>query len=286
MVEKLKQWFWSLFSSGLPRDHDLEILRKVFLSNLIIFFGSIFLSILGILALIQNYIIVAVIDFGVWLFLIWLFIFLRRKKQHQTAAILGAAVIGVFYLYLIVSGGVNATGFVWLFSYPLISLFMLGSKRGSFLALLLLFMTSLSFVVAPLVPGLALYPADLMIRFIPAYIVIYAFALVMEILRKVVQKRLNSSNKALTATVAALESTNIEKEELIDRLQRSVREIEMLQDIIPICASCKKIRNDSGYWEQVEQYFQNRSNTRFSHGICPDCEARLYNQLDDDPDKN
>ncbi|MDZ7722655.1 MAG: hypothetical protein U5R06_07520 [candidate division KSB1 bacterium] len=280
MVEKLKQWFWSLFSSGLPRDHDLEILRKVFLSNLIIFFGSIFLSILGILALIQDYIIVAVIDFAVWLFLIGLFVFLRRKKRYNIAAFLGSAVIGLFYFYLITSGGVNATGFVWLFSYPLISLFMLGSKRGSFLALLLLFMTSLSFVVAPLIPGLAVYPPDLMIRFIPAYIVIYAFALVMEILREVVQKRLNSSNQALTATVTALKSANIEKEELIDRLQRSIQEIEMLQDIIPICANCKKIRNDSGYWEQVEHYFHNRSNTRFSHGICPDCEAKLYGELD------
>ena len=46
--------------------------------------------------------------------------------------------------------------------------------------------------------------------------------------------------------------------------------------LLPICASCKKIRNDNGYWEQVETYIKSRSNAEFTHGICPDCVRTLY----------
>ncbi len=44
----------------------------------------------------------------------------------------------------------------------------------------------------------------------------------------------------------------------------------------PICASCKKIRDDQGYWQQVEVYIRDHSDAEFSHGICPDCMAELY----------
>ena len=51
---------------------------------------------------------------------------------------------------------------------------------------------------------------------------------------------------------------------------------ETLRGLIPICASCKKIRDDKGYWSQVEVYVRERSEAEFSHGICPDCMKKLY----------
>lgn len=59
-------------------------------------------------------------------------------------------------------------------------------------------------------------------------------------------------------------------------LQQRLDEIKTLRGIIPICAGCKKIRNDAGYWEQVEQYIAARSEADFSHGLCPACAQRLY----------
>lgn len=53
-------------------------------------------------------------------------------------------------------------------------------------------------------------------------------------------------------------------------------EIKTLKGILPICARCKKIRNDKNYWEQIELYIQNHSEVEFSHGICPDCAKELY----------
>ncbi len=62
-------------------------------------------------------------------------------------------------------------------------------------------------------------------------------------------------------------------------LKKARDEIKKLKGIIPICCNCKKIRNDSGYWEQVETYIENHSNAEFTHGICPDCTEKLYGDL-------
>jgi len=66
---------------------------------------------------------------------------------------------------------------------------------------------------------------------------------------------------------------------LIAELQKALSEIKILGGLLPICASCKKIRNDSGYWEQIETYITERSDAVFSHGICPECMKRLYPNL-------
>jgi hypothetical protein len=70
-----------------------------------------------------------------------------------------------------------------------------------------------------------------------------------------------------------------EKERLINDLQQALGEVKTLSGFIPICASCKKIRGDQGFWEQIEQYIMARSEAQFSHGICPDCAERLYPEL-------
>ncbi len=67
-----------------------------------------------------------------------------------------------------------------------------------------------------------------------------------------------------------------EREKLIQELQKTLAEVKTLSGLIPICASCKKIRNDKGYWGQIESYISDHSEAEFSHGICPDCMKKLY----------
>ncbi len=66
------------------------------------------------------------------------------------------------------------------------------------------------------------------------------------------------------------------EKELNQRIQEATANIKTLSGLIPICANCKKIRDDEGYWEQLEGYIQTRSDAQFSHGICPDCMEELY----------
>jgi phosphoserine phosphatase RsbU/P len=63
-------------------------------------------------------------------------------------------------------------------------------------------------------------------------------------------------------------------------LKKAQEEIKSLQGILPICASCKKIRDDKGYWKQIEAYISEHSEAHFSHGICPECVKKLYPELD------
>jgi CheY-like chemotaxis protein len=61
-----------------------------------------------------------------------------------------------------------------------------------------------------------------------------------------------------------------------EELQRALREVKVLRGLIPICASCKKIRNDGGFWQQLEEYIGEHSEAEFSHGICQPCLKKLY----------
>ncbi len=71
-----------------------------------------------------------------------------------------------------------------------------------------------------------------------------------------------------------------EREELIQRLEDTLSKVRQLSGFLPICASCKNIRDDKGYWSQVEQYITDHSEAEFSHSICPTCAKKLYPDLD------
>lgn len=70
-----------------------------------------------------------------------------------------------------------------------------------------------------------------------------------------------------------------EREKLITELQDALGKVKLLSGFLPICASCKKIRNDKGYWEQIEAYIRDHSEAQFSHSVCPDCVKKLYPEL-------
>ena len=67
-----------------------------------------------------------------------------------------------------------------------------------------------------------------------------------------------------------------EKDRLILDLQKALGEIKTLSGLFPICSNCKKIRDDKGYWNQIETYIRDHSDADFSHSICPDCAKELY----------
>ena len=88
----------------------------------------------------------------------------------------------------------------------------------------------------------------------------------------------------LSGTIAQYMANKItkayEKEREINvKLEASIKEIKLLRGILPICVSCKKIRDDKGFWKQVEAYITEHSEAQFSHGLCPECTKKLYPEL-------
>ncbi len=73
------------------------------------------------------------------------------------------------------------------------------------------------------------------------------------------------------------------QEELVLQLQDALENVKTLKGIVPICAKCKKIRDDQGYWKQVEEYISQHTEADFSHGICPECMDEYYEELKRDP---
>lgn len=68
----------------------------------------------------------------------------------------------------------------------------------------------------------------------------------------------------------------VERKKLLLKLQTALAEIKQLSGLLPICAYCKKIKNDEGYWEQIETYIRDHSEVKFTHGLCPACAKMLY----------
>jgi PAS domain S-box-containing protein len=79
--------------------------------------------------------------------------------------------------------------------------------------------------------------------------------------------------------ITELKKSEQEREKLIRELQAALSEVKILGSLLPICSSCKKIRDDTGYWHQVEEYIGSQTGTKFTHGICPECREQYYSQL-------
>ena len=87
---------------------------------------------------------------------------------------------------------------------------------------------------------------------------------------------LAAANQQLKREIGERLKTEAEKEKLIVDLKTALKEVKKLSGLIPICASCKKIRDDRGYWNQLEVFIQKHSEAEFSHGVCPECAKKLY----------
>jgi hypothetical protein len=88
---------------------------------------------------------------------------------------------------------------------------------------------------------------------------------------------------SLIHNITEAKKQEIERERLMAELQEAFAKIKTLSGLLPICSSCKKIRDDKGYWTILEKYIMEHSDARFTHGMCPDCLKRdfpsLYNKM-------
>lgn len=84
---------------------------------------------------------------------------------------------------------------------------------------------------------------------------------------------------AVVVDISRRKRVEEEREVLIAELQAALEQVKQLSGLLPICASCKKIKDDNGSWNQIELYIRDHSEAEFSHGLCPDCAKKLYPEL-------
>ena len=88
-----------------------------------------------------------------------------------------------------------------------------------------------------------------------------------------------SSRDELRDMNEKLSSLSAEQTTLIVKLQDALAKIKTLRGMLPICASCKKVRDDKGYWSQIEVYVRDHSEAEFTHGLCPDCAKKYFDEI-------
>jgi hypothetical protein len=108
----------------------------------------------------------------------------------------------------------------------------------------------------------------------------------LDIERKTLEKKVGErtadllkTNRVLTDEIETRKQAEAEKEHIIIALEEALEEIKTLKGILPLCSFCKKIRNDKGYWEQVDVYINKHSEADISHSVCPECLRIHYPEI-------
>jgi len=176
---------------------------------------------------------------------------LNRTRAYRYTIRFFVITLSLLLFYELYIGGGNGAAFLWFYIFPSSITFLLGFREGKY------WIIAQVIVISIVIFGKFghKYPADTSIRFISVYCVVSVLSSTLEVLRK-----------------RYFDQLVFEKKEL----EKAFDEIRVLKGMVPICSSCKKIRDDKGFWTQIESYIKTNSDVEFSHGICPECAARLF----------
>jgi len=187
-------------------------------------------------------------------------------KWNKDVAVYRAAhfLVSLLLFYGVAFGTGRETALYWVLMMPLVCFYFLGRREGLLWAVIFS-VCIIGIMLATSITGLHVYSPDLLPRYPLILFIAIMIGYALEASRDAYSRLLKEKNKSLEH----------EKE----LLEKAASEIKTLSGLIPICCHCKKIRNDDGYWQQVEIYVRDRTHADFSHGICPECFEKLYPQF-------
>ena len=214
----------SFFHSGIREYHDSETRRKIVLINIFLFLGFLILLIMGTVALAQHDRPLGIMDFGMAAFFCGLYFYLRRTGNEPVVARVGVSIILLFFCFLFFTGGVNTTAFMWLYTFPLFSLYLLGFRKGA-IATGILFAFCTGFLLIDLLSDtVSVYNSkDFSIRFIPSYLLIFILACLVENSRANASRAMREKQQLLAGAIRKLQTKEAELEEVRDQLELRVK---------------------------------------------------------------
>ena len=193
-------------------------------------------------------------------FLIVTVLVLRRSQNGRYAYRIGVASISVLLLYNITLDLYQGGDILWFYIYPFFAFFLFGIFEGFLWVVFMMILTFIIILFPQLSNSFAFHP-EFRLRLIVSLTIVSFTAWLFESLR----------NKFF-----------IQIQNQKNKLETALNNIRTLQGMLPICSHCKKIRDDKGYWNQIESYIRDHSEAEFSHSICPECAKRFYPELIDD----
>ena len=179
----------------------------------------------GVVAYYQNNIPLGLFDHIVAILLAFNLLYILRTGRIKVPSFIGISIAGVLFIYLFSTGGVNNTGHLWYYTFPLFAAFLLGFKSGAIATGILLFVTIIVIIVSPQNSDFfTIYENDFIIRFIPSFIVVFAYAYTFEKLRENAQSKLISKNDELEQAVTSLKDKENALEKAHATLELRVKE--------------------------------------------------------------
>ena len=220
-----KQVVFNLITAGMDERGNIELMRKVVLLHIVSLIGIANMVPLGVVAHFQGNSTLGLLDHCVALLLIANIVYLRRTKNYHRSAQIGIAFVGVLFLYLFVTGGVKNTGHLWYYTFPMFAAFLLGARQGA-IATLMLLVPSVVFLGLNLnAPGmLANYSSEFITRFIPSFLVVFAYSYAFESLREKSQAQLSQKYEQVQTVVAELTVKEFALQEAQKELEHRVEE--------------------------------------------------------------
>ena len=268
-MHRLKQLAINFITSGFHEKFNNEALRKIILMNIVCTTGIMVLVPMGSLAIFQKNGFLGLFDFMMASILIFNLGYLRYTGNYAFVSYFGIVTVMGLFLYLLLSGGVNNSAFVWYYTFPLFALFLLGTVRGTIASLMLLIAAVFFFVIEPKGQFFATYPLDLKIRFIPSFLVVVAYSFLFEYMRAKSHRQLVSNNDQLIKIVAELKKTRQE----LERTQQDL-EIKVEKRTADLIKANTKLQMEIAERRRTEQAL-NSSNERFIT-VLNSIEANIY----------
>ena len=208
----------NIITSGM-KSCSVDIMRKVKMINTMSIIAILIIMPFGLVDLIKGYYTIGIFVHVIAAVLIFNLLYLRKSGNYLFPIYCGTSIVAVYYIYALLTGGVNNTGYLWFFTFPLFALFLLGSKKGAAAALLLLMPPIVFFSIRLDSSTFSAYSMDFKIRFILSYSVVLLFAYLFETLKEKAQRTLSTINDELQHTIADLQVTE-------EKLRKSGEELE------------------------------------------------------------
>ena len=224
-------------------------------------FGIPVILMFGVVDFLEGDTIELIVDVALVTILVAGLIAIFKYNRDRPAYRVGLNMLALAVLYNAYLGAGNEAALYWVFVLPSLLFFFLGRRDGLVSVGVVLVLLSLLLFRPDLVHAHD-YGLKTGLRFFPSFFFV-----------AVIGYGLESSRYRFSDMLRR------EHEELLDEkvnLEKALKQIKTLHGLLPMCASCKKIRDDGGYWKQIEAYLYEHSDAKFSHGICPDCAKELY----------
>lgn len=174
------------------------------------------------------------------------------RPVYRTAALAALLLL----TYEVAIGASTGRSFLWLYLFPTLLVVLLGRREG-LLWVLAAVVSSAVFLLTPL--GFQ-YPPGVAWRFLVTFGVVTLFSYSLESSRKRYEQELHTER---------------------ENLRQALEKVVTLRGLLPMCPSCKKVRRDGGYWEQIEDLLERQADVRFSHGLCPDCVEKALVEIEE-----